>query len=191
MKSLQIAIFASGTGSNALNIIDYFKRNHEINVALVLSNNPQAPVLAKAAEKGIDTLVLTNDAVADSALLIAACVNHKIDYVILAGYLRKIPIGFIHFYDKKIINIHPSLLPKFGGKGMFGDKVHQAVLDAQAKETGITIHYVNEDFDSGEVIAQFVCPVLASDNLDAVRLKVQALEMAHFPRVIEKTILDK
>ncbi|MES2798383.1 MAG: phosphoribosylglycinamide formyltransferase [Bacteroidota bacterium] len=190
MQTKQIAIFASGNGSNALNIIDFFSENDQINVALLLSNNPNAPIIAKAKARGIDTLILTNEAVANSNLLIAACVNHAIDFVVLAGYLRKIPVEFIHFYANKIINIHPSLLPKFGGRGMYGDFVHKAVIEQKESKTGITIHFVNEEFDKGEVIAQFELKVDQLDDLDTLRKKISELEMKHFPTIIEEVILN-
>lgn len=190
MQTTQIAIFASGNGSNAINIIDYFKENSSIKVVLLLSNKADAPVVAKAKGRGVETMILTNDAVSDSNLLIATCINYKVDYIILAGYLRKIPVEFTHFFDKKIINIHPSLLPKFGGKGMYGDFVHQAVIEAKESETGITIHFVNADFDKGEKIAQFSCKLRETDGLDEVRAKIHKLEMTYFPKVIEETILN-
>lgn len=190
MQTTQIAIFASGNGSNAINIIDYFKENSRIEVVLLLSNKEDAPVVAKAKDRGVETMVLNNDAVSDSNLLIATCINHKVDYIILAGYLRKIPLAFTRFFDRKIINIHPSLLPKFGGKGMYGDFVHQAVVEGGEQETGITIHFVNAEFDKGEQIAQFSCKLQKSDRIDEVRAKVHELEMTHFPKVIEETILN-
>ncbi|MFN5912074.1 MAG: phosphoribosylglycinamide formyltransferase [Bacteroidota bacterium] len=188
MQQKRIAIFASGNGSNALRIIDHFKQNKEATVTLLLSNRPDAPVLEKAGNRDIPTLVVDNAGVDEGALLIAACKERSVDLVVLAGFLRKIPVAFIHAYRDRIINVHPSLLPKYGGQGMYGDKVHQAVIAAGEGETGITVHFVNEHFDQGRIIAQFHCAVFATDDLSTLRERVQRLEHTWFPIVIEKVL---
>lgn len=190
MQKKRIAIFASGKGSNALNIIDHFKGHSSIEVAVVLTNRKDAPVIQSADEKGVHVISLDNELVADAAALINSCRSLGAEYIVLAGYLRKIPAAFISEYQDRIINIHPALLPKFGGQGMYGDKVHEAVLRNMESETGITIHYVNENFDEGRIIAQFYCPVFENDSIETIRERVQRLEHNYFPYVIEQTILS-
>lgn len=190
MQKKRIAIFASGKGSNALNIIDHFKGHDKIEVGVVITNRSEAPVVKSADEKGINVVCLTNETAEDSTVLIKACKEYSIDYIVLAGYLRKIPVDLIANFEERIINIHPALLPKYGGKGMYGDFVHEAILKNKEPETGITIHYVNENFDEGRIIAQFHCPVFEMDTLENIRERVQRLEKNYFPFVIEQTILS-
>lgn len=190
MQKKRIAIFASGKGSNAINIIDYFKDHSKIEVAVVITNRNEAPVVQLANDKGIKVVCLSNEAVADASAPLDVCAQNSVDYVVLAGYLRKIPAEFISTFTDRIINIHPALLPKHGGKGMYGDFVHEAVLKNNESETGITIHFVNEHFDEGRIIAQFYCPVFEIDTLDLVRERVQRLEKQYFPFVIEQTLLS-
>ncbi len=191
MKKIKLALFASGNGSNALNIIDYFSSSSLIEIGFVLTNKKDAPIIELAKNKGVDTVILSNDEVANGELLTKICIEQEIDFIILAGYLRKIPSELLAIYSNKMINVHPALLPKFGGKGMYGKYVHQAVVDAVESETGITIHFVNEHFDEGRVIAQFYCDVTINDTAESVQAKVQQLEQAYFPFVIEKTILNQ
>jgi phosphoribosylglycinamide formyltransferase-1 len=191
MKKIKLALFASGNGSNALNIIDYFSSSSLIEIGFVLTNKKDAPIIELAKNKGVDTVILSNDEVANGELLTKICIEQEIDFIILAGYLRKIPSELLANYSNKMINVHPALLPKFGGKGMYGKYVHQAVVDAVESETGITIHFVNEHFDEGRVIAQFYCDVTINDTAESVQAKVQQLEQAYFPFVIEKTILNQ
>lgn len=191
MLKQRIGIFASGTGSNAVNLIQYFSHHEEIEIAFVLSNNRNAKVLESAKSLGIKTYCLSNQEVAVAENLINICREESINWIMLAGYLRKIPEGFIHAFPNKIVNLHPSLLPKFGGKGMYGMHVHRAVVEAKEKKTGITLHYVNEEFDKGEIIAQFSCDVLPEDSANDVAIKIHALEQQYVPVTIEQTILRK
>lgn len=190
MQKKRIAIFASGKGSNALNIIDHFKDHSKIEVTVVITNRNEAPVVPAAKAKGVNVVCLSNETAADASVLIAVCSDYSVDYIVLAGYLRKIPTAFISAFGEKIINIHPALLPKHGGKGMYGDFVHEAVIKNSESETGITIHFVNEHFDEGRIIAQFYCPVFNTDSLENLRERVQRLEKQYFPFVIEQTLLS-
>jgi phosphoribosylglycinamide formyltransferase-1 len=190
MAKIRIALFASGNGSNAMNLIRHFASNTSVEVAFVLSNKGDAGIVKSAASKGIETLVFTNEEVADGELLVSLCTKYSIDFIVLAGYLRLIPAQLIQAFPERIINIHPALLPKYGGKNMYGDKVHRAILDANETETGISIHFVNEQFDKGKIIAQYVCPVHPTDSIDDVRAKVQHLEHTFFPFVVEKVVKE-
>ena len=183
-----IAIFASGTGTNARNIIQYFEQNDSISVALIVSNKPKAPVLAIAKEGQIPVLVIERDNFYHTEDILKKLNEYSIDFVVLAGFLWLIPSYFVKAFENKIINIHPALLPKYGGRGMFGMRVHRAVLQAGERETGITIHYVNENYDEGAIIFQTTCPVLAEDTPESIAKKVHELEYAHFPRIIEEVV---
>lgn len=185
----RVAIFASGTGSNAVNLINTFKGNDQIEVAFVLSNNSAARVLDSAKELGVKTYCYSNEEVADGAFLTNLCLEEKIDWIVLAGYLRLIPSELIAEYSNKLINLHPSLLPKYGGKGMYGSNVHKAVLENNEKESGITIHYVNQEFDKGRIIAQFHCAIAPEDQQSDLESKIRHLEQAYLPIVIQNTIL--
>lgn len=191
MSKLKIAIFASGQGTNALNIISHLKNHAEIEVAFVLSNKIDAKVLEEAEKLGVQTLYFDNSQVEEGDFITDICISREIDYIVLAGYLRKIPAKLIDRYTEKIFNIHPALLPKYGGAGMYGKFVHEAVLSQQETETGISIHYVDAEFDSGRIIAQFRCLVEKGDTITEIQHKVQQLEHAYFPVVIEKTILNQ
>lgn len=180
----KIAIFASGSGTNAENIIRYFAQGDQARVELVLCNRPGAGVLARAASLGVESTVFDRDTFYNSDRIVTLLRNRGIDYVVLAGFLWLVPSSLIAAYPNRIVNIHPALLPKFGGKGMYGDRVHQAVVEAGEKESGITIHRVNEHYDSGAILAQFRVPVKPTDTPDQVAAKVHALEYAHFPEVI-------
>lgn len=190
MKPIKIAIFASGTGSNAETIIRFFEHHDLVQVVFVLSNKAKAPIVEKAKSLGVSVVTCSNHQVEDSTYLVGICQNDAIDYIILAGFLRKIPDALIAAYPEKIINIHPSLLPKFGGAGMYGKFVHEAVLAANEKQTGISIHYVSEEFDSGRIIAQFSVPLLTDDTVETIQEKVHQLEHQHFAPTIEREILD-
>ncbi|MFY0672733.1 MAG: phosphoribosylglycinamide formyltransferase [Bacteroidia bacterium] len=181
----RIAIFASGTGSNAVNFINYFKKNESIEVALVLSNNNEAPVLQKAESLGVETVAITNSAAAKGSFMVSLLSSYNIHFIVLAGYLRLIPSELIAEYDGNIVNIHPSLLPKYGGKGMYGGKVHKAVIDNDEKESGITIHMVNEIYDDGEVLFQAKVDVGKNETPDSLAQKIHKLEHEHFPSVVE------
>ncbi|MCE3295482.1 MAG: Phosphoribosylglycinamide formyltransferase [Crocinitomicaceae bacterium] len=186
MVRQKIAVFASGTGSNALNIISYFENHPQIEVAFVLSNKADAPVVDAARKLGIETVIVPNERIETPGVLIDICKERKVNGIILAGFLRKIPMDFVEHYENRILNIHPSLLPKYGGAGMYGKLVHEAVRAAGEVETGITIHYVNSEYDKGEIIAQFSCPLEAGEPLESILEKIHRLEMEHFPRVIEE-----
>jgi len=189
MTKIKLALFASGSGSNAINIIDHFSNHPSIEIGFLLSNKKEAPIVEKAQKKGVKVLVFSNDEVADGNFLSQVCLDNDIQYIVLAGYLRKIPVELLQNYSEKMINLHPALLPKFGGQGMYGNNVHKAVVEAKETETGITIHFVNEHFDKGRKIAQFYCALNQTDTFELVQAKVQNLEHAYFPIVIEKTIL--
>lgn len=189
MKCKRLAIFASGTGSNALNIIRFFKDSEEVKIDFVLSNKQDAKIVSSAKEEGVDVVVVSNQEVEDAEKMITLCTSNKIDYIILAGFLRKVPEQLIALYPDRIINIHPALLPKYGGRGMYGANVHKAVLENKEKESGITIHFVNSEFDKGEIIAQFRCEVSPDETLESLQQKIHQLEHANFPAVIKNTIL--
>lgn len=184
----KIAIFASGSGTNAENIIRYFAAGDLARVELVLCNRPGAGVLARAASLGVECVVFDRDTFYNSDRIVELLRGHGIDYVVLAGFLWLVPSSLIAAFPGRIVNIHPALLPKYGGKGMYGDKVHLAVVEAGETESGITIHLVNEHYDSGAVLAQFRIPVLPDDTPDQVAAKVHALEYEHFPAVIAAEI---
>ncbi len=189
MQKKRIAIFASGTGSNALNLIHFFEGHSSIEVAFVLSNKADAPVLESAGKLGIKTMHFSNKEVADGSFLVKLCNDEGVDWIILAGYLRLIPSELIQAFPDKIINLHPSLLPNYGGKGMHGRHVHDAVLANGEDESGITIHFVNEEFDKGRIIAQFHCSIDPSDKVEDLEKKIRYLEHSYLPTVVQHTIL--
>lgn len=191
MIKTRLALFVSGTGSNALNIIDHFSENEAIDVAFVMTNKSNSPVIAHCAERSVSCFVYSNEIVSDGIFLTSICQEQQIDYIILAGYLRLIPSELIENFPERIMNIHPALLPKYGGKGMYGDRVHAAVIAAKEKESGISIHFVDARFDEGRMIAQAYCKIDPTDTPESLRKKIQQLEHAYFPVVIEKTILLK
>jgi phosphoribosylglycinamide formyltransferase 1 len=186
----RLAIFASGTGSNATRLIDYFKDHPNFEVSFVLTNKPQAPVVNKTIQRGIKLISCTNQEIDQSDYLVDLCKNEKVDFIILAGFLRKIPADFIRYFDKHIINVHPSLLPKFGGVGMYGLNVHKAVKESGEIESGITIHYVSENFDEGQRIAQFMITIDRNDTVEQIQSKIHHLEQVYFPFIIEQEILN-
>lgn len=183
-----IAIFASGSGSNAENIIRYFQESDSVQVALVLSNKSDAYVLERAHRLGVPSHVFAKEEWIVGDKILAMLQEYCIELVVLAGFLIRVPDVLLHAYPDKIINIHPALLPKFGGKGMYGDRVHEAVVAAGEKESGITIHYINEHYDEGSPIFQATCPVLPTDAPDDVAKKVHALEYEYFPQIIEQVL---
>jgi phosphoribosylglycinamide formyltransferase 1 len=185
-----IALFASGSGTNAQTIIEYFKTKEKYPVKLILSNKPDAFVLKRANKYGISTRVFSKDEFYTTNNILNLLKEYNIDLIVLAGFLWLIPDNLLLNYKNRIINIHPALLPKYGGKGMYGMKVHEAVVRNKDVKTGITIHYVDEVYDNGEIIFQVECPVYPSDTPDEVALKVHQLEYEHFPRVIEKILLS-
>lgn len=184
----KIAIFASGSGSNAENIISHFRDREGVEVALILSNKPNALVLERAEKYAIPTLVFTNNELKNSSKVIDVLKECNASIIILAGFLLKIPELLIQHYPNAIVNIHPALLPKYGGKGMYGMNVHKAVVENQERESGITIHYVNEHYDEGAIIFQATCVIHANDTPEIVQRKVQELEAIHYPKIIESII---
>lgn len=189
MSKVRLAIFASGTGSNAARVMDYFKDNQQVEVAFVLTNKPQAPVSQKTTSRGVTLITCTNQEVDLPGHITQLCQEHKIDFIILAGFLRKIPSDLIQQYPNRIINVHPSLLPKFGGAGMYGIHVHNAVKEAVETESGITIHFVTENFDEGQRIAQFYTTINNSDTPENIQYKIHQLEQIYFPLVIEHVVI--
>lgn len=188
--SKNIAILASGNGTNAENIIRYFRNSGTVNVGLVLSNRKTAFVLERARSLNVPFAYMEKAEWTDGEAVLSLLKDKHIDFVVLAGFLARVPDCILHAYPNKIINIHPSLLPKFGGKGMYGDRVHQAVVAAGETETGITIHYLNEHFDEGETIVQYKCPVLPQDTAEDVAKKVHALEYEYYPQVIARLLSE-
>ncbi len=186
--SKKIAIFASGSGTNAENLIRYFRLNGEGQVALVVSNRRHALVLERARSLGVPCEYVEKAAWADGKAVLDLLEERQIDFIVLAGFLLRVPPSLLSAYPDRIVNIHPALLPKFGGKGMYGDRVHEAVVAAGERESGITIHYVNEHYDEGTVIAQFRCPVLPTDTPADVAAKVHVLEYAHYPEVVAQLL---
>ena len=191
MGKVRLAIFISGKGSNALNIIKYFRGNDTIEVPLVLSNNIGAQGLENAQKLGVNTVVFNNEAFKKSGEIKAYLRSLDIDFIVLSGFLRQIPADLVDSFKNKIINIHPSLLPKFGGKGMFGKHVHKAVLDSNEKESGISIHRVSNEYDEGEILFQKSTIIGADETINSLTAKIQALEHAYFPIIIEKTIRNE
>lgn len=188
MNSPRIAIFASGSGTNAQAIIDYFARRKTAEVALVASNKEDAYVLERARNAAVPAWHFTSQMLKQETPVLDKLRKHRIDFIVLAGFLLKIPDAIIAAYSAKIINIHPALLPLYGGKGMYGMKVHTAVIEAGEKESGITIHYVNQEYDKGDVIYQARCPVHAEDTPESLAQRIHTLEHKYFPRVIEQLI---
>tara|TARA_B100000609_G_C17166721_1_gene409320 strand:+ start:465 stop:1082 length:618 start_codon:yes stop_codon:yes gene_type:complete len=184
----RIAILASGVGSNAVSIIKYFKENSGADVVLVGSNKPEALVLKKAADLGVPSFVFNKGALTSRPDVLNKLLKEEIDFIVLAGFLLQIPESIVRAFPNRIVNIHPALLPKFGGKGMYGKHVHQAVIEAKEKESGITIHYVNEFYDDGAVVFQTRCSVGENDSITTLVEKIQALERKYYPLIIEKII---
>lgn len=183
-----IAIFASGSGTNAENIARYFSNSETIKVAVVLSNNKNAGVHARMEKLNIPSVSFTREEFIEGTAVLAKLAEYDTVLIVLAGFMNKISDTLLKAYPNKIINIHPALLPKHGGKGMYGMHVHEAVVAAGEKESGITIHYINENYDEGAVIFQATCPVLSTDTPEEVANKVHALEYAHYPHVIEEVL---
>lgn len=184
----KIAVFASGKGTNAENLINYFKNNPLAEVVLVLANNPNAEVINRAENLNVTTFLFNKEQLNQSNEVVSALKKAEIDWIVLAGFLLKFPQSIIEAFPNHIINIHPALLPKYGGKGMYGMNVHRAVVENGEKETGISIHYVNENYDEGAIIFQAKTDISASDTPESVAYKVHQLEFEHFPKVVEKLI---
>lgn len=187
----QIAIFASGAGSNAANLIQYFANHPTLQVALIVCNKPEAGVLTIAKDNQIPTLLIEKERFFRGDSYLPELQASSIDYIVLAGFLWKVPLNLIHAFPEKIVNIHPALLPKYGGKGMYGAHVHEAVVTNKENETGITIHVVDEVYDNGRILFQASCVVNENDTIDDVAHKVHQLEYAHFPQEIEKYFTEE
>ena len=188
VKMKKIAIFASGSGSNAENIVEYFKESTDVSVSLIVCNKADAFVLERAKRLGIPSKVVTGKEMREQDAVMALMNEYGIDFIVLAGYLLLIPKYLVDAYPNAIVNIHPALIPLHCGKGMYGDRVHEDVIACGDTQSGITIHYVNEFFDNGDIIFQATCPVEPGDTAHDVATKVHALEYAHFPRVIAETV---
>jgi phosphoribosylglycinamide formyltransferase-1 len=187
----RIVIFASGSGTNAENLITYFKNSGHYAVVLMLTNNPQAKVLERAKRLKVSALSFNKIAFTETEDVLNILKVFKPDLIVLAGFLWKFPETILNEFPNKVINIHPALLPKYGGKGMYGNFVHEAVVANKETETGITIHYVNEHYDEGAIIFQAKCKVNPKDSPEDVASKIHELEMEHFPRVVEELLFSK
>ena len=185
----RLVLFASGSGTNVENIINYFQNNKNIKVVQVLTNNKNAKVLNRCNKLNVKTLVFNKTDLYDSDTIVNL-LKTEADYIILAGFLWKVPQNIIDAFPNKIINIHPALLPNYGGKGMYGMHIHKAVVKNNEKETGITIHFVNENYDEGTIIFQKKVTLTPLDNENDVAKKIALLEMANFPKIIEKVVIE-
>lgn len=185
----QIVIFASGEGTNAQRLIDYFDRE-DAKVALVVCNNPNAQVLKRADRSGIPYILVTRDTFYRTEILLDRLHQDKIDLIVCAGFLWKVPLYILQAFPNRVINIHPALLPMFGGKGMYGMNVHRVVIESGEKESGITIHYLNENYDEGKIIFQAKCEVLKNETPEQLAQKIHQLEYQYFP-IIVKQVVDQ
>ncbi|WP_046743352.1 phosphoribosylglycinamide formyltransferase [Kordia zhangzhouensis] len=186
----RIAIFASGSGTNAENIIRYFQERNNASVVQVLTNNQHAKVLERAKNHKISAFSFNRPAFYTSDDVLNLLKSAHIDLIVLAGFLWKFPSSIIEAFPNKVINIHPALLPKYGGKGMYGAHVHKAVIENNEQESGITIHYVNENYDEGAIIFQAKTAIDSTDTAETLAQKIHELEYAHFPKVIEKLLIS-
>ncbi|MCB4807148.1 phosphoribosylglycinamide formyltransferase [Tamlana sp. 62-3] len=184
----RVVIFASGSGTNAENLIKFFQNSDNASVIQVLTNNPHAKVLERAKKLKVSALSFNRMSFTQTNDVLNILKANKPDLIILAGFLWKFPEFILNEFENKVINVHPALLPKFGGKGMYGMNVHKAVVENKETETGITIHYVNENYDEGATIFQAKCDVLPEDTAEEVAVKIHKLEMEHFPKVVEKLL---
>ena len=188
IKQRNLAIFASGAGSNAQKILEHFKGHPSIRVSLIVCNKAGAGVIQIAADNNVPVLMIEKKDFEHGNLYVKELAKYDIGFIVLAGFLWKMPEAFLNAYPRHIINIHPALLPKYGGKGMYGSRVHEAVIAAGENESGITIHYVNANYDEGEHLFQASCAVDTTDTPDTLAAKVHALEHAHFATVVEDVI---
>jgi phosphoribosylglycinamide formyltransferase-1 len=185
-----LALFASGSGTNAENLIKYFQNKPQIEISCICTNRADAYVIERAKRYRIPVLIFSRDDFYHSEKVLQYLLNNHTDWIILAGFLWLLPATLIDRFPNRIINIHPALLPKYGGKGMYGSHVHQAVIDQHESESGITIHWVNHEYDKGDIIFQATCPVDQADTPDSLAAKVHQLEYEYFPKVVEKVILE-
>ena len=185
---INIAIFASGSGTNAERLFERFAEHPRGRVAVLLTNNPRAGVIARAERFGVPVVVFTKQELTDTDAMLHQLRDHSVDLIVLAGFLLKVPPTLIAAYPNRIVNLHPALLPAYGGKGMYGRHVHEAVVAAGETETGISIHYVNEHYDEGRLIRQVRCAVLPADGPEDVAARVHRLEHQHYPEVVEELV---
>ncbi len=189
MGKVNIAIFVSGSGSNCENLIRHFEGSERIVTKLVVSNKPDAYALVRAEKLGVPSVVVPKPELNNPDIMLPLLQKNDINFIVLAGFLPLIPTFLIDAYPRRIINLHPALLPKYGGKGMWGHHVHEAVKAAGETETGMTVHYVTPVCDSGEIIAQYKCAISSDDSVDDIAAKEHELEMEYFPNVVEKVCL--
>ena len=187
----RIVIFASGSGTNAENLIKFFHNRDNASVIHVLTNNPHAKVIGRCNKLNVSCLSFSRKDLYNSSKVLDTLKSDNPDLIVLAGFLWKFPETILNEFPNKVINIHPALLPKYGGKGMYGKFVYQAVLDNKEHETGITIHYVNENYDEGATIFQAKCNVELTDSIESIAAKIHELEMEYFPKVLEKLLFNK
>lgn len=190
MKKVNVAVFVSGGGTNCENLITYFKDSEQVNIALVISNKADAYALVRAERHGVPTAVVPKVELHDEQKVLSLLRNYDIQFIVLAGFLPLVPDYLINAFPRRIINLHPALLPKFGGKGMWGHHVHEAVKAAGETETGMTVHYVTPVCDGGEIIAQYRVSLSPSDSVDDIAEKEHLLEMQYFPNVVEKVLRE-
>lgn len=188
---INIAVFASGSGTNAQNLIEYYQSHSSIRVKLIVCNNPNAGVIERAKKLNIPVSLINKIELANGAELLAKLKQFQIDTIVLAGFLMLIPPYLVQAFPNRIINIHPALLPKFGGKGMYGAKVHESVLAQGEIESGISIHLVNEHYDEGAILFQAKCEIASNETPDSLAQKIHALEYKHYPKVIENYLLNQ
>ncbi|MBR1902312.1 MAG: phosphoribosylglycinamide formyltransferase [Bacteroidaceae bacterium] len=189
MSVTHIAIFVSGSGSNCENLIRHFEHSDVAKCALVVSNKPDAYALTRAERLGVPTAVVCKEELNNPDVTLPLLQKHDINFIVLAGFLPLVPLYLVNAFPRRIINLHPALLPKYGGKGMWGHHVHEAVKAAGETETGMTVHYVTPVCDSGEIIAQFKVAILPSDSADDIAAKEHKLEMEYFPKIVEEVVL--
>lgn len=191
MERKRIAIFASGSGSNCENLIRYFKDSEMVECALVVSNKADAYVLERAQRLGVPTAVMSKALLNDADAMMPLMREYDIDFIVLAGFLPLVPNFLLDAFPRRIVNLHPALLPKYGGKGMWGHHVHEAVKEAGETETGMTVHWVTPVCDGGDIIAQYKCEIAPSDSVDDIAEKEHKLEMRYFPEVVERIIREE
>jgi formyltetrahydrofolate-dependent phosphoribosylglycinamide formyltransferase len=189
-QTVNVAIFASGAGSNAKKLIEHFRHHNYIKVALIVCNKPEAGVLNIASDENIPTLIIEKEKFFRGNAYVDELRSFNVQFIVLAGFLWKVPVALIHAFPQRIINIHPALLPNYGGKGMYGRFVHEAVIAANDKESGISIHYVDELYDHGQLIFQARCIIESGETADTLAQKIHALEHEHYPLIAEKVIFD-
>jgi phosphoribosylglycinamide formyltransferase-1 len=190
MQTINVAIFASGVGSNAQKLIEYFRNHSQIKIALIVCNKPGAGVLTIAQNEKIPSLLIEKEQFFRGNAYVDELKQHNVDFIVLAGFLWKVPVQLVRAFPQRIINMHPALLPNYGGKGMYGRFVHEAVIAAKETESGISIHFVDELYDHGHIIFQARCTIEAGDTPDSLAQKIHALEHEHYPLVVEKVIGD-